>query len=89
MIFKTFRQKIGEKMAFLTQSKAKLFKKLIITLVFEKKANFCRRKLSKIAENCDQNIDPSLGEISPFWLFFTLVTTYCGKITYLCKKTIL
>jgi hypothetical protein len=31
---------------------------LIITLVFEKNANFFRRKLAKIAENCDHNIDP-------------------------------
>jgi hypothetical protein len=27
-------------------------------LVFEKKRQFCRRKLSKIAENCDHNIVP-------------------------------
>jgi hypothetical protein len=32
---------------------------MIITLVFEKNANFFRRKLSKFAENCDHNIDPS------------------------------
>jgi hypothetical protein len=25
---------------------------------FEKNTNFFRRKLSKIAENCDHNIDP-------------------------------
>jgi hypothetical protein len=31
---------------------------VIITLVFGKNANFFRRKLSKIAENCDHNIDP-------------------------------
>jgi hypothetical protein len=42
-------------LAFLTQNKAKLCKILII---FEKNANFFRRKLSKIAENCDHNIDP-------------------------------
>jgi hypothetical protein len=41
-------------MAFLTQNKAKLFKNFIITLVFEKNANFS----PKIAENCDHNIDP-------------------------------
>jgi hypothetical protein len=40
-------------MAFLTQNKAKLCKILIITLVFEKKRQFFRRKLPKIAENCD------------------------------------
>jgi hypothetical protein len=27
-------------------------------LVFEKNANFFRRKFAKIAENCDHNIDP-------------------------------
>jgi hypothetical protein len=31
---------------------------MIITLIFEKNANFLRRKLPKIAENCDHNIDP-------------------------------
>jgi hypothetical protein len=42
----------------LTQNKGKLGKILIITLVFEENANFFRRKLAKIAENCDHNIDP-------------------------------
>jgi hypothetical protein len=50
-------------MAFLTQNKAKLCKFLIITLDFKKNANF-RRKLAKIAENCDHNIDPRLGACS-------------------------
>jgi hypothetical protein len=31
---------------------------MIITLVFKQDANFFRRKLGKIAENCDHNIDP-------------------------------
>jgi hypothetical protein len=58
MIFlNIFAKKFSEKMAFLTQNKAKLCKILIITLVFEKNTNFCQ-KLSKIAENCDHNIDP-------------------------------
>jgi hypothetical protein len=35
-------------LAFLTQNKAQLCKILIITLVFEKNANFLLRKLSKI-----------------------------------------
>jgi hypothetical protein len=43
---KNFRRKIGKKLAFLTQSKAKLCKNLIITLLFEKKTPFF------IAENC-------------------------------------
>jgi hypothetical protein len=38
-------------LAFFTQNKAKLSKILIITLVFEKKRQFFRRKWSKIAEN--------------------------------------
>jgi hypothetical protein len=53
-----FAEKFSEKIAFLTQNKAKLCKILIITLVFEEKRQFFRRKLSKIAENCDHNIDP-------------------------------
>jgi hypothetical protein len=31
---------------------------MIITLVFKKNDNFFRRKLGKIAENWDHNIDP-------------------------------
>jgi hypothetical protein len=46
-----FAEKIGKKLAFLAQNKGKLCKILIITLVF-------RLKSSKIAENCDHNIDP-------------------------------
>jgi hypothetical protein len=61
-----FAEKFCEqKFAFFTQNKAKLCKKLIITLVFQKNANFfavC--KLAKIAENCDHNIDPrSVGQV--------------------------
>jgi mRNA-degrading endonuclease RelE of RelBE toxin-antitoxin system len=48
MIFKIFfDKKIGEKVAFLTQNKAKLFKNLIITLLFEINAIF----LPKIVKN--------------------------------------
>jgi hypothetical protein len=49
----------AKKLAFLTQNKAKLCKILIITLVFEKNANFFAENCqTKIAENCDHNIDP-------------------------------
>jgi hypothetical protein len=48
----------AEKLAFLTQSKAKLCTILIIKLVFEKNTNCFCRKWSKIAENCDHNNDP-------------------------------
>jgi hypothetical protein len=59
MIFYIYSPKnSAKKLAFLTQNKAKICKILIITLVFEKKRQFFRRKLSKIAENCDHNIDP-------------------------------
>jgi hypothetical protein len=59
MIFKIFSPKnSAKKLAFLTQNKAKLCKILIISLGFEKNANYFRRKLSKIVENCDHNIDP-------------------------------
>jgi hypothetical protein len=37
---------------------------VIITLVFEKNAKFFCRKLAKIGENCDYNIDRRLGEFS-------------------------
>jgi hypothetical protein len=59
LIFKIFSPKnSAKKLAFLSQNKAKFWKKLTITLFFEKNANFFHRKLSKIAENCDHNIDP-------------------------------
>jgi hypothetical protein len=38
-----FAEKFGKKLAFLTQNKAKLCKNVIITLVFEKNAIFCRK----------------------------------------------
>jgi hypothetical protein len=34
-------------------------------LVFEKKNQFYHRKLAKIVENCEHNIDPRLREILP------------------------
>jgi hypothetical protein len=49
MIFKIFLPKnSAKKLAFLTQNKAKLCKILIITLVFEKNANF-------FAKNCQKS----------------------------------
>jgi hypothetical protein len=66
MILKVFSPKNSAKiLAFLTRNKAKLCKNLIATLVFEEKTPIflakivenCR-KSSKIAENCDHNIDP-------------------------------
>jgi hypothetical protein len=45
-------KKLAKELAFLTRNKAKMCENLIIALVFEKNANFARRKLPKIAENC-------------------------------------
>jgi hypothetical protein len=77
MIFKIFfATKIGEKMAFLTQNKAKLGKKLIITLVFEKNAIFFAenwRKSQKIVivtstpGHSDADQDPPTAFLL-FWL---------------------
>jgi hypothetical protein len=48
MIFKIFSPKnLAKKLAFLTQNNAKLCKIFIITLAFEKNANF-------FAENCQK-----------------------------------
>jgi hypothetical protein len=57
MIKKIICQKLANKLAFLTENKAKLCKNLIIKLVFEKKRHF-RQNCKKIAENCDHKIRP-------------------------------
>jgi hypothetical protein len=41
-----------------------VFEKMIITLFFLEKRQFCRRKLAKIAENNDHNIDPWFRQAS-------------------------
>jgi hypothetical protein len=43
-----FAEKFGEKLAYLTQNKAKLCKILIITLVFEKNAKFFAENWQKL-----------------------------------------
>jgi hypothetical protein len=58
---KYFRRKIWRKYwRFLLKLLIVICKNLIITLVFEKNAIF-RRKLAKIAENCDHNIERRNG----------------------------
>jgi hypothetical protein len=69
-------------MAFLTQNKAKLCKILIITLVFEKNANF-------FAENCQKSqkiviITSVPGR--PDWAIFGLLGDYFFRV-YLLKIT--
>jgi hypothetical protein len=49
MIFKIFSPKIfATKLAFLTQNKAKYWKKLITTLVFQKNAKFFAKNWEKL-----------------------------------------
>jgi hypothetical protein len=48
---------LAKKLAFLTQNKAKFWKKLSKHWYLRKR-QFFSRKLGKIAENCDRNIDP-------------------------------
>jgi hypothetical protein len=50
-----FTEKTG---VSLSQKTASLRKKSIITLVFEKKRQFFCRKLAKIRESSDHNIEP-------------------------------
>jgi hypothetical protein len=58
--FKYFRRKVWRKYwRFLLKLLLVFAKIVIITLVFEKNANFFCRKLAQIAENYDHNIDPS------------------------------
>jgi hypothetical protein len=76
MIFKIFSPKNSpKKLAFLTQNKAKLCKILIITLVFEKNANFfaenCRKsqKIVIITSTPDEPVKKIRPKISPTRFF--------------------
>jgi hypothetical protein len=60
LFFNIFAEKFSEKM-FLTQNKGKLCKILIITLVFEKNANFFTENCRKSQKIVTNNIDPRLG----------------------------
>jgi hypothetical protein len=75
MAFKTVSPKNWPELAFLTQNKAKLCQRLIKTLFFLEKRQFFPKKLSKISQSCDHDIDPSLkniyfrGKIGQIWRF--------------------
>jgi hypothetical protein len=57
--FKIFSPKnLAKKLAFCAKTTASFCKDAIITMVFDKKTQFCLRKLAKIAENSDHKIDP-------------------------------
>jgi hypothetical protein len=56
-----FAEKYGEQNGgFFAQTSASFCKHSSITFVFEEKRQFFHRKLAKITENCNQNIDPSI-----------------------------
>jgi hypothetical protein len=82
MILKIFLpQKIGEKIwAFLTQNKAKLFKSLIITFVFEKNANF-------FAENCHHTIDPIYHSFTRVSLAQFFKEKWTGASRQVCQSS--
>jgi hypothetical protein len=63
MIFKLFSTKnLAKKSAFFTQTKGNFAEKVIITLVFEKNANFFAENWENLAENCHHNIGPWYAE---------------------------
>jgi hypothetical protein len=53
-----FKNISAKKIGVFYSKQSQILKKLTITLVFEKSANF-------FAENCDHNIGPRLGEFDP------------------------
>jgi hypothetical protein len=70
MILKIFSPKIfAKKLAFLTQNKAKFWKKLIITLVFKKNGNF-------FAKNWEKSPKIVIITSTPDWTYFRPMT-YC------------
>jgi hypothetical protein len=67
MIFKIFSPKnSAKKSAFLTQNKAKLYKNFIITLVFEKNANFFAENLQKSQKIVIITSTPGLAQTNSF-----------------------
>jgi hypothetical protein len=65
-----FGEKIAKKLAFLTQNKAKIFKNLIITLVFEKNANFFTQNFRKSQKIVIVTSTPDREKIAN-WDFFS------------------
>jgi hypothetical protein len=65
-----FAEKFGEKIGVLTQNKAKLCKNLILTLVFEKNANFFAENCRKLQKIVIIPSTPVHGHITYFLYFF-------------------
>jgi hypothetical protein len=87
VIFKIFSPKNSKKLAFLTHSKAKLCKIVIITLVFEKNANI-------FAENCQKSqkiviitSNPGLpGQSSTYVHTYLIWSAFFSRLpTFFCK----
>jgi hypothetical protein len=72
MIFKIFLPNfLAKKLAFLTQNKANLYKMFIITVVFEKNANF-------FAENCQKSPKIVIITSTPG---HTVSDLFCGEFS--------
>jgi hypothetical protein len=54
---KNLAKNLAKILAFFVQPTARFCKNLIITLIFEKNANFFAENWQKITKNCDHNID--------------------------------
>jgi hypothetical protein len=65
MILKKIAEKFSEKLAFLTQNRAKLCKILIITLFFEKNAYFFAENCQKSQKNVIITSTPGLTQLYP------------------------
>jgi hypothetical protein len=56
-----FAEKFAKLLPLFAQTTASFHENLIIQFAFDKSDNFFRRKLAKIVENCDHNIQPRLA----------------------------
>jgi hypothetical protein len=65
--FKYFRRKIQQKIGVFDSNQSWIMQNFDRNIGFEKKRQFFRRKLSKIAENRDHNIDPRSLAVNLLW----------------------
>jgi hypothetical protein len=65
MIFRIFSPKFFAKKVVFAQTTASFRKNFIIASIFEKNASFFRRKLAKMAENCDRPPTTWLAKLPP------------------------
>jgi hypothetical protein len=80
MIWKNiFAEKFTKTLAFFAQTNARFCKSCDHNIGFWEKRQFFRRKLSKIAENCDRNIDPR-------WVLEKVVRKYIHSPAHFLSK---